>query len=98
MRDAEEIRHDARRPRSTAADARRARRDGLDDEEIVGEALVPDDRELAVEPRAHPGGRPLAVAMEDPRLAARAEDRERVAPLEWIGREDRSPHGPVDRA
>jgi hypothetical protein len=52
--DREQIRHDARRSGPAAADARRPRRDRLHDEEVIGEALVANDRELAVEPRCAP--------------------------------------------
>ncbi len=96
--DAEEVGHDARRAGTPAARARRAGRDRLHDEEVVGVALAADDRELAVEALAHLGRRGAAVAVENPRLAARAQDFERVPAVEWVGREYGAPHRPVDRA
>ncbi len=96
--DAEKVGHDARGARAAPADPRRARGDGLHDEEIVGEALLANDRQLAVEPRADRGIGIAAVAVQDPRLAARSQYFEGLPPLERIGREDGLAHGPIHGA
>jgi len=72
--------------------------DRLDDQEVVREALVADDAELALQSRATSGIGIASVAVQDPRLAARLQDLERLAALERIGREDGLPHRPVHRA